>query len=68
MTSAGPSRKDMNNEMDARNIVALESTSANVLTNLYKGYLRGFASYYQITVVANIKNPAMLVNIAIDSV
>lgn len=49
-------------------LFALEGTSANVLTNLYKGYLRGFASYYQITVVANIKNPAMLVNIAIDSV
>jgi hypothetical protein len=48
-------------------LFALEGTSAKVLTNLYKGYLRGFASYYQITVVANIKNPAMLVNIAIDS-
>jgi hypothetical protein len=43
-------------------LLALEGTSANVLTNLYKGYLRGFASHYQIKIVANIKNPDMLVN------
>jgi hypothetical protein len=44
-------------------LLALEGTSVSL-----KGYLRKFASYYQIKIVANIKNPAMLVNIAIDSI
>jgi hypothetical protein len=65
--SPGPGHKDKNNVMDARNI-ALEGTSVSLLTNLQKGYLRRFASYYQIKIVANIKNPAMLVNIVIDSI
>lgn len=63
--SPGPGHKDKNNVMDARNI-ALEGTSVSLLTNLQN--LRKFASYYQIKIVANIKNPAMLVNISIDSI
>ena len=58
---------DKNNVMDARDI-ALEGTSVSLLTSLQKGYLRKFASYNQIKIVANIKNPAMLVNISIDSI
>jgi hypothetical protein len=64
--SPGPGHKDKNNVMDARNI-ALKGTSVSLLTSLQKGYLR-LASYYQIKIVANIKNPAMLVNISIDSI
>jgi hypothetical protein len=65
--SPGPGHKDKNNVMDSRNI-ALEGTSISLLTSLQNGYLRKFASYYQIKIVANIKNPAMLVNISIDSI
>jgi hypothetical protein len=64
--SPGPGHKDKNNVMDARNI-ALKGTSVSLLTSLQMGYLR-LASYYQIKIVANIKNPAMLVNISIDSI